>query len=280
MEEQKSKSSKILEIIIVIVIIGILGFICYDKVLNKSNNTNNTNTNAENKEEKNVKEVAIESDTVKTVMESFDKIRIDSDSLYKDGGFNIENVSKLDVLLTATDNLDSKYIDPCNKSYKAEIASVDVLNITIEKYILNQRITLDDVKTLKNSNEGIDFIKLKENGIILEGVCGGEFTPSDYVERKVVKAETEGDYLYIYEKNAFARYNEQKDLADIPTINYFKDYKRTEVLEKDKKSLNVIGPDVTIPEADYPKWNLYDTYKYTFKKVNNIYYFQSFNLSK
>ena len=62
-----------------------------------------------------------------------------------------------------------------------------------------------------------------------------------------------------------------------PQVNYYKEYLKVTTIEKNIQSYNYYVGDQKEPIE--PNWDLYDTYKYTFKKVNDVYYFQSFGLN-
>ena len=272
MKEKNYKAVTVIIIILLIIVIGLVVFVCHDKLGSKNVNVDETNTVTEN--ESNATPISIDSDTVKLAMEKFNGIRTYDKELYAVGGYNISNITDENVILTALDGLDEKYISPCNGSYKAQVATIDVINATLEKYILNKKITLEDIRKVKEKSDAYDYVDLKENGVIIRGSCGGIWYPEDYVEKKIVKAETEDDYLYVYEVTAFARYIED-DMSQ--NVNYFSDFERKNVMEKNKKSLKVTPPEERT-EKDNPNWDLYNTYKYTFKKVNGSYYFQSLEL--
>ena len=82
------------------------------------------------------------------------------------------------------------------------------------------------------------------------------------------KAEKNDDYLFVYEKQAFGE-DYMEDDNDRFLTNYYKDYDRTVVLEKG-----------LIRDADNPtpNWDLYNTYKYTFKNIDGDYFFESLEL--
>ena len=65
---------------------------------------------------------------------------------------------------------------------------------------------------------------------------------------------------------------------DVLLVNFYKEYSNTTVLEKglvdDELEFDDNGVNQSI------NWDLYDTYKYTFKKVNDKYYFESFGLNQ
>ena len=279
MEEKKNKGSLVLIIVLIVIIIGMGLYICYDKFYSKSADKNTNSNNVETKQnEKTVTNISIDSDIVKKAMASFSRIAL-SDIIYKTGSYDISNINKTQLAWIAVSNVDSDYVYWCGQNSKKGTVSVEMLNTIISEIILDKKITMDDIKSLVGDS-GDDYytVTLNGNKIIIKGSCGFEFEPEDYVERNVIKAETDEDYLYVYEKIAFARYQDG-DVNIVPPVDYYKDYARTTVLQKNMKSLQTLGPDETKPADAIPNWDLYNTYKYTFKKVNDVYYFQNFKLS-
>lgn len=105
------------------------------------------------------------------------------------------------------------------------------------------------------------------------------FMGKDYVIKKIVGEKKDGDHLYVYEKQAFARYSNPSIILGNFLVDYYKDYNKTILLEKNLDSIeftdekNVDGKNIT------PDWDLYNTYKYTFKIVDNKYYFERLELN-
>ena len=118
----------------------------------------------------------------------------------------------------------------------------------------------------------------KENGIELYSSCDEIFQGDDYVNKKIISAEKNNDYLYVYEKHAFAKYSDTETEGS-SVVNYYKDYNRTTLLEKDLDSIEFTDAEGNVGKNSTPKWDLYNTYKYTFKIIDNNYYFQSFELT-
>lgn len=202
----------------IVIIIGLLVFILHDKILSKDDSSINNDNNVEElTDEKTIMNISLDSDIVKTAMDSFEKIVLQDDELYKEGGYDISSISNIDLLSTALANVDPKYIDYCTESSKKEAVSIDILNDLISKYVLGKKLTIEDIKKIGNdTNELFDF-EVSGNGVKITGPCGALYGYEDYQARKVVGAELDGDYLYIYEKNAFARYIKNSgDESDLP----------------------------------------------------------------
>lgn len=287
---EKEKNNVGLYIIIVILCIGLTIAVCYI-LFNKGNNTksidnqgqqinNNSDNNINNIENINdnknksielindIEAISIDSQIVNTARKIFDNIYISESNLYSNNRYDISNISNYELIATALKNIDSNYIlGACSESTR-KVVSFDTLNLTLNEYILNKSINLNTIKSLTNKSSYPDAqyevdnigIIINSNGISLIGPCDGALGPQDYIDKKILSAEKNNDYLYIYEKQVFVSYN------DNLSVNYYKDYNRTSVVEKNLK------------EDTIPNWNLYNTYKYTFKLINNNYYFESFEL--
>ena len=275
------KGKNILIVLLILIIIGLIGFICYDKGVFKKQ-TKETNT--EEKEKKvETKEISLDSPEVEKAMKILESIYISEPEFYKDKSYNINNISNYDLIATSLNVSGvSKYIAYCigSKDQLKENFSIDELNKNLDKYILDKKITIDTIKSLKNESSyplaqyevnNIGFIVKGEN-IQLVGPCGAE-GPYDFTDSKSIKAELNDEYLYIYEKKAFAKWKTDEATNDL-ILDYYKDYNRKEVVDKNIK-------DEQDENEEYNhklNWDSYNTYKYTFKIIDNNYYFQSFEL--
>ena len=285
-EKKNGKGIIALVVFLILIILGLISYICYDKFYL---NSNSKNDNEENKVDvnANIKEdISIDSQIVTDAMETFKKIYISDSSLYANNNYNVSEISNYDLVATALINIDPSYIVSNCVDEPKKTVSFEILNSALNKYILNQTITENIIKSLKKESsypaaqyEVADTgINLKEDGLELYGSCGGIYGFNDYVNKKVVSAEKDNDYLYIYEKQAFAKYSVVEIDSNI-LVNYYKDYNKTTLLEKDLDSIHFTDENGNVGKNSTPNWDLYNTYKYTFKIVDNNYYFQSFELA-
>lgn len=285
-EKKNGKSIIGLVVVLIVIILGLVCYICYDKFYLNNNNNNNTenkvDVNDSNKSNSN-ENITIDSAIVINAMETFKKIYISDNNLYAKNNYNVSEISNYDLIGTALRNIDrSTYIYAEPK----KIVSFETLNSALNKYILNQTITENTIKSLKKGSsypaaqyEVADTgINLKETGLELYGSYGGVFQANDYVNKKIVSAEKNDDFLYVYEKQAFAKYSDTEPGGN-HLVNYYKDYNKTNLLEKDLDSIEFTDANGNFGKNSTPKWDLYNTYKYTFKITDNTYYFQSFELT-
>lgn len=285
-EKKNSKGIIVLIILLILIIFGLIGHICYDKFYTNTNNSNNNNNNNSNNYNSN-ETISIDSEVVTNAMKILKNIYISNDDLYSKNSYNISEISNYDLVATALKNIDKSYIvSVCDADNPKKTVSFEVLNSALNKYVLNQTITVNTIKALKNKPsystqyEVYDTgINIKEDGLELHGSCGKTFQADDYINKKVISAEKNNDYLYIYEKQAFAKYTDA-GTVDSPAVNYYKDYNKTTLLEKNLDSIEFINQnDNNTNKNVTPKWELYNTYKYTLKKINNNYYFESFEIT-
>ena len=289
-EKKNGKGIIVLVVILIVIILGLVSYICYDKFYLSNNNKNDTtenkvDVNDSNKANSN-ENISIDSVIVTNAMDTFKNIYISDNSLYANNNYNVSEISNYDLVATALRNIGRDYIVSACVNEPRKIVSFETLNSALNKYILNQTITENTIKSLKKESsypaaqyEVADTgINLKENGLELYGSCGGIFQANDYVNKKIVSAEKNNYYLYVYEKQAFAKYSDTETDGS-PLVNYYKDYNKTNLLEKDLDSIEFTDANGNSGKNSTPNWDLYNTYKYTFKIVDNSYYFQSFELT-
>ena len=248
-------------VIVILLVIFILGY--------KGKNTSNNNSNVITPSN----ELSIESEDVKEAINDFYHIYVNNDKLFSN--FNIKDIAKNELLATAIQNIDSSLIQSmCDEEGKLTSFSIDEVNNALAKVYLGQKLTLDDI----NNNLDDNYIKVDDERvnakfyvhkkyrvyvnneyIFIFYVCHDN-PLRDVIVDKVVKAQKEDDKLYIYDKIAFGT-PAGKDNED--KYDFYKDYDLFEVVETTKKDSSMIS------------WDKYDTYKLTFNKVNDKYYFES-----
>lgn len=292
--ENKNNEKKLIIIIIAFAVIALclIGYICYDTFFTNNNSNNNEQVNEEEPKEA----VSIEDKIVIDAMNHYEDIYISSNELYRADKYDIKNMSNYDLVANAIRYLDDENIAFCVHSQEQlkEPISYDDINTELKKHILDKQIFVETISSLESTSSyplgqyevnGIGII-IKENGIQLIGPCGVEGAPEDYVNRKIVSAEKQGDYLYVYEKQAFAKhvFDDTYDVMSVPVdfvVDYYKDYNKKEVVEKNLYSrYNSNSCDENSTIKCNPNWDLYNTYKYTFKLFEGKYHFEGFELNK
>lgn len=286
-ETKKGKGKTITIIILILLVLGMGGYIAYDKYFSKELN-HDKEIKGEKEEEKNqLENLDISSNQVKTAMDSFNKIFITESELYDNNGYSIDSITNNDLVGSAIKLVDDKYfVSACEYDKEREAITMDYLNERLSNYFINKTIDMNNIKRIDNevsySIAQYEIPNLKYGsgvGIIIEGdsiklvsTCGNIFSANPYIERKIVKAEEDNEYLYVYEKQAFAKYNGKEDSDNGYLVDYYKDYQKKEKVESDIESAE--SSEVK------PNFDLYNTYKYTFKKQDNKYFFIRFELDK
>ena len=291
--EKNNKTTNVLLILVLIVGVILIGLLSYKMfIYDKKDNNQNKDKDVVNKDDnnqndnKNNEDITFE--LANTAMETFKKIYISDDNLYSKDNYNISEISNYDLVATALNNINKSLIVSACTDKPREIVSYKVLNAALNEFNINKTITVDTIKSLeKESTDSQRYyvnnigIVLKENGLELYGPCDSIFMGKDYVIKKIVGEKKDGEYLYVYEKQAFARYSNPSIIDSNFLVDYYKDYNKTILLEKNLDGVDIEFTDekMLMEKNITPNWDLYNTYKYTFKIVDNKYYFERFELN-
>lgn len=207
------------------------------------------------------------SKTEKDVLNLYNKIYITEKDLYASTTYLLSSMSTYDIVATALRLIDQSYVvSACDFQTPRQDVTFDYINTTLNNYLPNKSIDINTIKSLSNGSSytkaeyEIADIGIKQNGdaIQLYGSCGSVYNGEAFTRKQVEKVEEQGDYVYLYEKHAFARPSDKFD--ENSSFNFYKTYNRDgEIIETTNKD---------------PNWSLYNTYKYTFKKHDNGYYFE------
>ena len=229
-------------------------------------------------------EVQMSSEEISAIMERFNGIKISHERLFEKDKFNINNINTNEMLATA---LSQMYIyNACSEQGRNTISLSDI-NESLSKYV-KKELTFNDIKNIDSVTMGLPYdiaysfkAKSEKEIDVIDTVCGGTFGGDDYIYGKAVKVEKSGEYAYIYEKIAFARYgNLSEGTNGEMKVNYYKDYKKTGNIIETLNSKDFFDNKGNPLENSTPNWDLYNSYKYTFKLIDGSYYFQSFELVK
>ena len=170
--------------------------------------------------------------------------------------------------------------------YGEKSVSLYYINRLLSNYI-NKELSLDEIKSVEKhvvAGDNIGYsIKVNDekNIEVKTEMLGNEtFSADDYINYKIIDAERDNDYVYVYRKVAFARYNtEYFNLdSDIYKVDYYDNYKRTGNIVETLNSSEFTDRNGNKYPNSEPNWNLYKTYKYTFKLIGEEYYFESIEL--
>ena len=290
MEENKKEEKKgiigfallVIAVILLGVGIGLLVVMPNESGFSEKSKPNNVENKEVEPPTPTIEELDIDSELVTNTMNQFYRISITDNDLYYDEIYNINNISKPDLIMTALKSLkDTEYdVDACSADTKD--VPISVLNENLKKVFKNKEITYDLLTQEKanvmpdDSLFGPDSYEIvDENTISIKNtLCGIEANGHDFISDKIIKAEKVGENLYVYKKVAFARFD-SFNLSPNDMVSYYIDYNRSG--EKIETINDPHYGDFSNPPIN---WDLYNTYKYTFNMSDGIYYFQSYELVK
>ncbi len=296
-EPKKKNSNMIFLVIMALIIVGLVGYIVYDKELlnTKTEEKEKGNDEVDEKEENGEEKEKVEEkknekkdenslvtinpsdkivedamDTLEQINAGCSSLRYSSEILFSSNKYEL-NLPKYELIVTALSRIrkEGKSIPGCDSDDTTAI-TINEMNAALKKVILNPvSITIDDIKSLpwdqheRRYSTTYFYFVIENDTLKVSTTCDGCGPgPGDQTYKKIVKAEKNNDYLYVYKKVAFSEWSEG------PKNDYYKDSDRkTNILE-------------SLESGQEPNWNLYNSYKYTFKIVDGKYYFQSIELIK
>ena len=280
MEENKKSGGLVVPFIIVIILLlGLAGYICYDKFYSKKEP-------AKQKEEKK-EEAAVKKDE-KEIVEILSS-RLPSglcgeySILYDENGFNITDLSVGDVLYWVLLHLQ---LD----TDKGTQVTINTIQNLVDSYVLNgPTITTDLLKSYSfkpDSNpyyigSAYDYeIALMYYSIIDENTINAQLMitgcdDAHHYLTKIIDNKEISNKLEIEAKVAYVEGN------DAPTIYVKKasDVAKYSDMAYSEHVVETFNDIDEVKETDV-NWNLYDTYKFTFVKVNDNYLLESISLIK
>lgn len=292
MEEKKGKKSTGLIIVLIIIILCLVGFIIYDKVLN------NKPVPVENESVEN--SAKIEDITNSELADELhDMLTVEDDAgLYYKEKVTTDKTDDSRFIAFAL----ASYIDEYDVKLQNNIcgAPSDDINTYISKDDLNNYINNTFNNTLKydlplfdESNPDGNIYKLYDMYTFesYEGkwavTCNGDMTGE--VDSKLIKAEKDGDYIYIYDNAVVcstngAGYSCNKYIGDTESIlNCDLCTENNSDCKHDDICPNRTSDDYEETMAEYMLDNESDklaTFKHTFKESNGKYYLISSEVEK
>ncbi len=269
-------------LLIILILISVLLFASptliekYNK--SKSSNNSKNETHEEQKEENNeqtegnTETIIPEDSTEKTTIEEiFNKLYITESDLYSTTTYEVSQMSNHDLIANAIRTLDKGVVvSACVFDEERKFITFADFNKNFKNIIENREITIETINSLQQGSsypsahyEVVDVgIELSENKEQLKfyGSCGSVFSGEDYTTRKIMDIKEDNQNIYIYVKPVFVKTIEETATGMVQ--EYYADYfKKTPANE-------------TVTSGAEPSWELYDTYKYTFEKHDNGYYFR------
>lgn len=218
---------------------------------------------------------------INKIIDQFNKLRIPESDLFMGPTYYVENMDVNQLLLTAFE--DFNITATCGGSDNKMELSIDMINEKLNKFV-SRVLTLDEINTMIETSS-LNLVQgsycynaslVDEKLNVTNCNCGIINQEKDFVNSKVVNAEENSEYVFIYKKIAFGRYQGDMTLDD--KVDYYRSFDRNEEVVETLSSplIDEMG-DNQIPEFE-PHWELYNTYKYTFRKVEDNYYFASLEM--
>lgn len=267
MRRKKSSLTTTIIIILVIIVGGIFAYIYIEDKKLENNQVEEKETKTQKKEVKE-EELAIDSEEVKEALDNIN--HISAIDIYND--YKIDGIDKYRLVLTAINGLNEDQITWCISSARQITATItiDDLNNALNKYVVNQKLTIDDIKNNKGESGltvgkyGYDMYAItidEDNDIHVIGSCDGRGPgiSKETIKTNIVKAVKKEDELYIYTKVAYGNLN---STANELSYDYYMEFQKTNFVET-----VVYNGDLT--------WDKYNTYKQIYKKIGDKYYFIS-----
>ena len=213
-----------------------------------------------------VKKIEVNDKRVKEAMDGFNSFRL-GEAVYGKDRFLLEDLSRYNYVLAAIINVENEKINYC-VAPDMELSNPVTLAYLNErlKRVADTEITMDDIVNNSVDNGltvgeyffGSFALHFVGDEIYVIGPCEGDMNIDAPMFSEVVRAEEFGDYLNVYQRVGFAKMN---------------DYGKYDVynnIERKGTALEMIEASA-IPNFAYK----YPTFKITFIKVGDYYYFQS-----
>jgi len=289
MEKEKKETKKVKEsghivlntILIVILLIAFLGIgfaVGSSQILKGLNGNKQTTTEKAKSTETKSNNLSVIDENVTEALKTFEQMGFAPEDAYES---DVTKLTKKELIITALKGLANEQINYCKNSENDLTIGIGIedINKSLNKAVPDGKVSIEDLQNNANDTTsysiggyGYSFkysngtkeeyaLKIKDNKVYVIGPCGHEGPNETTIESIVEKAEINGDELNIYKKVAFAK-TEFSGALNSLVYDYYKDkdYKTKE----ESKTLN-----------EEPTWTQYNTYKLTFKKIKDKYYFES-----
>ena len=258
---------------VVLISIGTVLLISSDK-----NGSKDTNEEKEYKLDPEIKE-NIDEKEIQDVMKQLKAIKISESSLYGNNFYNVVDMNINELLITAFE--DFEIVPSCSESVNKILLSEEMINEKLNKYV-NRYISMEEIIPLIESNS-LNLVQDKycytteivEDKLNVSNChCTTNHDEVNVVSSKVIRAEKNSDFVYVYSKVAFGKYKNYTNSLDDKVDYYLNNDRIGEAVETLNSSSIVDQFGMSTPDSE-PNWDLYNTYKYTFRIAGGSYYFMS-----
>ena len=287
----KGKSLTVFIIVIVVLAMAIAfgcGYVLHDKLDNnkkeepKQQEPKKDEPKQDEPKKGENQKVALNETEIEAIMPAFNSLKIVDSNLYSNDKYEVSNMTDSELLLTGISSFGIKSV--CADSNASQEVTVEMINERIKKYV-DASLTMDRIKQVDfDTLGGRDYCYGVEilNDTTLKVTncnCGSLADGSDFILTKIISGEKEGDFAYVYEKAAFGRYKNFTMSSD-NELDYYLNYARTGKIVETLGDFHYSDENGNPMPGTEVNWDLYNTYKYTFKLVDGEYYFQSLELVK
>ena len=285
--KKEGKGKNIVIVLLILIIIGLISFIVYDKFIKNETNKDTTPCEKTVKTDNEIKDI-----TSSEVAKTLEKNLISKDnynSLYLSKNVSISDVNNIDLI---TFNL-KKYKEDNNLEYSKNVDYKDLgnLNLTVskidfnkymnEKYNVEYNYNLNNIdeNSMKSSSSLGVCVTLFVDENNYKFVSVGASCTNNYVKNKLIKAEEDNEYVYLYDtavtctSEAGAWCNKTSDDSSLNTA----------VLDCIQNTTNCPVEVSSEKMAEYVINNMSDKlnkFKHTFKKENGNYYWVSSEITE
>lgn len=248
------KLKKIVFFLSIILILSLIVFLFLGKKDNKDDKENDSIDIDEVKKEiiEKVKIMSADDIFIKIYEDGFDLNNIDYNIIASSILINLKEDGEI------TDKEASKYDECINTSYINLSSVEDKL-----KLLFNEVPSIDyDVKS-------INYYFDKDNKKFFE-LCINVLDGSNFIDTYIYDFDYDEDNAYLYVSVSYG--NEELTDNDDTRVTIYKDYKHKKIYKEFTYSNDSQNDDFILDESNYKEFTLY---KYTFKRVDDNYYFDS-----
>ena len=284
--KKKKKGYVVLNtILIVLLLIAFLGIgiaVGTTNVIKEINN-NSSETHIGTTTKCIAKSLSIYDDKVIEALYRFNQLGFEPENSYES---KLTDLTKKDLIITALKGIKNEQINFCKGSEEEVTIPVTIkdLNDSLKKVVPDGKITIDDIKNNGNNQTsysvaeyGYTFkyatgtpeeygIIIKNDKIYIIGPCGHEGPYPTNIVSQTEKAELVNDKLFIYQKVAFGKTVYSEDIRNL-VVDYYREKEYTNKID-------------SVSLAETPDMKKFNTFKITFKKNKDQYYFESSEVNK
>lgn len=281
-KRKKKRSNKVITtLLIILLLIAFLGIgfaIGTTELLKEFTKQTGVDATETANDKMNKSNLSVYNETVIEALKGFEQIGFVPEDAYES---DITKLTKKELVVTALKGLENEQINYCKGSEDELTIALTIgdLNKSLKKAVPTGKITIEDLQKSSNDTTSLAVggyaykfkyknglneelaLKIIDNKIYVVGPCGHVGPSVTSLVSQTEKAELFGDNLYIYQKVAFGKTVYSEAMQELVEEYY-----------TEKEYTNLVD---SLDLSQTPEMSKYKTYKLTFKKNNNKYYFKS-----